>query len=100
MAVGDQGNVWRLFENQTVNGTSIEATLVNQTGNNYINVIGTLNGTVTFETNASGSWIPITGGVISAQGQSVLAGSASSRAIRAVLSGAGPHNVTVEVTKQ
>ena len=100
MAVGDQGNVWRLFENETVNGTSIEATLVNQTGNNYINVIGTLNGTVTFETNASGSWIPITGGVISAQGQSVLAGSASSRAIRAVLAGAGPHNVTVEVTKQ
>lgn len=100
MAVGDKGNYILLFEVQTTNATSIVAQLTTQPGGNYISMSGGFGGgDCTLEMKIGGVWAPMSGGVFTEAGVHFIAGSASSKAIRMVLTGATAATLTVAVTK-
>lgn len=100
MAVGNQGNVTVLFENQVADATGTGFVLVENSRGHYISVTGDLNGgTVQIEMEIAGNWGAVDGGLFDALGVRFLVGCGKGKKLRAVLAGgSGAADVTVAVT--
>ena len=101
MAVGEQPNIFVLFEAQATNANSVTAA-VRSEGDKYVHVSGAFDGgTVTLEmANSQEVWAPMDGGVFTEAGVRLLAGIPRCASIRAVLSdSSGSSTITVEITK-
>jgi hypothetical protein len=100
MAVGDQGNIILLFENQASDATGTGFIITSNARGHYVSASGTFGGgTVTIEMEIGGNWAPVDGGEFTAAGVKFLEGASGGKKLRAVLAGATGPSITVAVTK-
>lgn len=100
MAVGDQGNVILLFENQASDATSAGYVVVSNARGHYISVAGDIGGgTVQIEMEIGGNWAAVDGGLFEALGVKFLEGASGGKKLRAVIAGSTTPDITVAVTK-